>query len=197
MRQIGKIIQLQVQQEALKKGEGPDRSYDAGGILVVPAARLSSDGVTGIFGDREIHDVHHSQHPRSKHRRSSAISFNVSENYDRISRQFQFEQVVGYGGENLIIELVEGVDLAGILGNPEMTLLIGTMRRPQGMMTGIKVAKPCVPFSEYVLNQETKPSAELIKDTLQFLDDGMRGYYCSWEGESLIVEPGYGLFLLG
>ena len=195
MRQIGKIIQLQVQQEALKKGEGPDRYYDVGGILVVPAARLSSDGVTGLLGEREIHDVHHSQHPRSKHRQSSAISFNASQNYDRISHQFEFEKIIGYGGENIVIELVEGFDLAGIIEEPDIAFLVGTKNGLQGMMTGIKVAKPCVPFSEYVLNRDTKPSAELIKDTLQFLDDGMRGYYCSWEGESLVVEPGYGIFL--
>ncbi|MGB3713779.1 MAG: hypothetical protein WA996_05045 [Candidatus Promineifilaceae bacterium] len=190
MRLIGHIRQLQIQQDALKKGEGAERTYDLGALSIVPAARLTSEGVIGLIDTREIHDLHHSWHHRSKHRQSNAISFNFAQNYERMRRRFGSELSMGCGGENILIELVAGVELAPLLENLEVTLVIETEDSLRGNLTGIKVAKPCVPFSEYVLNTDAKPPAGVVKETLQFLDGGMRGYYCAWEGAPLEVRMG-------
>ncbi len=190
MRLIGHIRQIQIQKDALKKGEGPDRYYDLGALSIVPAARLTSEGVIGLIDSREIHDVHHSWHHRSRHRPSSAISFNFAQNYERMVRRFGSELSMGCGGENILIELVDGVELAPLLEEPGVTFVIETKDASRGTLTGIKVAKPCVPFSNYVLNLDAKPPVEVVKETLQFLDGGMRGYYCAWEGEPLEVRTG-------
>ena len=47
MRLIGHVRQLQIQKDALKRGEGAERVYDLDALSIVPAARFSSDGVTG------------------------------------------------------------------------------------------------------------------------------------------------------
>jgi hypothetical protein len=190
MRLIGHIGQLQIQKGALKKGEGAERTYDLGALSTVPAARLTSEGVTGLIDAQEIHDVHHSWHQHSKNRQSNAISFNFTQNYDRMRRRFGSGLSIGCGGENILIDLVAGVDLAPLMDNPEVTLVIETEDSLTGKLTGMKIAKPCVPFSQYMLNMDTKPTAEVVKETLQFLDGGMRGYYCAWEGEPLEVRKG-------
>ena len=190
MRLIGHIRQLQIQKDALKKGAGAERTYDLGALSIVPAARLTTDGVTGLNDAQEMHDIHHSQHKHSRHRPSSAISFNFTQNYERMRRRFGSELLMGCGGENILIDLVAGVDLASLLQNPGVTLVIESEGLQRGSLTGVKVAKPCVPFSEYVLNMDAKPPAGVVKETLQFLDGGMRGYYCAWEGEPLEVRIG-------
>lgn len=190
MRLIGHIGQLQIQNEALKKGEGSERYYDLDALSIVPAVRLSSEGVIGLIDAREIQDIHHSQHKHSRHRPNSAISFNFTQNYERMRRRFGTELSMGCGGENILIDLVDGVKLAPLLEDPEVTLVIETEGSQRGSLTGINVAKPCVPFSKYVLNMDAKPRAEVLKETLQFLDGGMRGYYCAWEGKPLEVRAG-------
>jgi hypothetical protein len=47
------------------------------------------------------------------------------------------------------------------------------------------VARPCRPFTGWALGQQVDP--EVLKDSLQFLDVGMRGYYCVAEGVAEIA----------
>lgn len=195
MRIIGHIRQLQIQQDALKKGVGSERYYDIGALSLVPVARLTTEGVIGLIDGREIYDVHHSRHRRSKQRESNAISFNFTKNYERMRQRFGSDLITGCGGENLLIELVDGVDLDLLLEEPGVPLVIETDDSRSGSLTGIEVANPCVPFSEYALNMDAKPPAEVTRETLQFLDGGMRGYYCAWVGEPLLVAPGDSVFI--
>jgi hypothetical protein len=190
MRLIGHVAQLQIQKDALKRGEGAERYYDTGALSIVPAARLSGEGVIGLVDVQEVLDVHHSRHDQSKHRKSSAISFNFTQNYELLRRRFASELSLGCGGENLLIELIDGINMDPLLEEPGVALVIETGDSSRGSLTGIAVAKPCVPFSEYLLNADDKPPAAIIKETLQFLDGGMRGYYSAWEGDPLVVRAG-------
>ena len=60
------------------------------------------------------------------------------------------------------------------------------------------VATPCIEFSQFAINAQMPPSNELIKETLQFLNDGMRGFYATLpEMEELtVVQAGDILFAL-
>ncbi len=57
MLEIGKVKRLQIQLNALKKGEEPNRYYDTAALRSVPAARLTVDGVTGLEEGHEMMDV--------------------------------------------------------------------------------------------------------------------------------------------
>lgn len=190
MHVIGHIRQLQVQIDALKTGEGSGRRYDTAALRLVTAARLSSEGVVGLQGGRELLDVHHSRHRRSRNKESNAISFNFIPHYEQMRDRFGPNLALGCGGENLLIALNEGLVLEDSLEIAALTLLVETRDSHRGSLTNIKVARPCVPFSEFVLDMDGKPPAEVTKEAIQFLDEGMRGYYCAWEGEPLVVQPG-------
>jgi hypothetical protein len=43
------------------------------------------------------------------------------------------------------------------------------------------VAVPCMPFAKFAL-RDPDASTEVIKSTIQFLDHGLRGYYCVFAG---------------
>jgi hypothetical protein len=49
----------------------------------------------------------------------------------------------------------------------------------------IEVARPCRPFTGWALGRQVE--AEVLKESLQFLDGGMRGYYCVAEGSTEIA----------
>jgi len=44
----------------------------------------------------------------------------------------------------------------------------------------LQVAHPCRPFTGWALGKQVEP--EELKKHLQFLDNGMRGFYCVGEG---------------
>ncbi len=190
MHLIGHIRQLQIQIDALKKGEGPNRIYDTSALQSVPAARLSADGVTGLQDNAELLDVHHRLHQQSKHRQSNAISFNFIQNYDHMRRRFNGAIILGCAGENLLIELIAGVDQETLMADLDATMVIENHEGQQGKLSGFLVARPCVPFTEFVLKMDSKPLASDTKEALQFLDGGMRGYYSGWQGEPIVARLG-------
>jgi hypothetical protein len=185
MCEIGYIEQLQVQLDSLKKGDKPNRYYDPAALRVVPALRLTTKGVIGITEGQELLDVHHADHPYSKNRQTSAISFNLSSHYARMQNRFGPHLETGCAGENILIATDEVVEWTALAGG----LVIQTGDGSQGRLARVKVAHPCLSFSAYALNLEQPPDQKL-KETLQFLDGGTRGFYCDWEGAPLIVRPG-------
>src|SRR5260370_73436 len=48
----------------------------------------------------------------------------------------------------------------------------------------LQVAHPCRPFSGWALDGRVE--SEMLKETLQFLDDGMRGFYCQGVGSGIV-----------
>ena len=66
------VARLQVQRGALKQGTAPDRWYEPGNIVAVPAIRIDADGAVGLTGDGdEVVDVHNARHPRCRDRRGT------------------------------------------------------------------------------------------------------------------------------
>jgi hypothetical protein len=49
----------------------------------------------------------------------------------------------------------------------------------------LQVAHPCRPFTGWALGERVEP--EVLKANLQFLDDGMRGFYCVAEGTGVVA----------
>jgi hypothetical protein len=83
----------------------------------------------------------------------------------------------GCAGENILIETERQITLEDIAG--------GVAIQPAGgnslvWLRVTQVAAPCRPFSGFVTHVT---EAAVVKETLQFLDDGVRGFYCAWRAE--------------
>ena len=182
MRQIGKIKQLQVQRSSLKRGVKPARYYDPSPIQIVEQLLLAPEGVIGVTAEGErILDVHNSTHPESKNDGGvNGISFGLTSHYQAMRAKFGPHLSDGCAGENILLEAQEEVNLEA-LGKR-----VAIQDQVSGMLLYLEqliVAVPCVEFSYFALNGLMPVPAEVLRDTLIFLNDGQRGFYASFAGE--------------
>jgi hypothetical protein len=184
MRTIGTITRLQIQRGSLKRGEKPAREYDPAPLLAVPALNVSPDGALGGTPDGAwIVDVHHRGHPFTKNEDGlHGISLGFTAHYDAMRERFGAKIAVGCAGENIIAtstqrlsyeELANGVAIVAPDGRERVRLKI------------LQVAHPCRPFTGWALGKQVEPQE--FKSHLQFLDNGMRGFYCVGEGAGTIA----------
>ncbi|MCU0491873.1 MAG: MOSC domain-containing protein [Chloroflexaceae bacterium] len=192
MHKLGTITRLHIQTASLKIGQRPYVYYDPANILAVPALRLTPAGVVGLVDGREIVDVHNANHPQSKKREENGISFNFSGHYRKMSERFGSHLAPGCAGENILIANESVFDATAFTDG----LLIETAEGHMVRLTAIEPATPCAPFSEYALCMEMKPPAALLRETLQFLDGGTRGFYTTLQGEPATVRVGDSVFLM-
>ena len=183
MRTIGTITRLQVQRGSLKTGDKPMRRYDPAPLLAVPTLNVTPDGALGGRPDGEwIVDVHHRAHPFTKNEDGlHGISLGFTTHYDAMREHFGDRIEVGCAGENIIAsahqrftydELADGVAILAPDGKERVRLRI------------LQVAHPCRPFTGWALGKTVEP--EELKKHLQFLDNGMRGFYCVGEGTGTV-----------
>lgn len=181
MRQIGQIKQVQIQRESLKQGEKPHRYYDPAPILVVERLVLTPGGVLGVTaGGEQLIDVHHARHPTSRHRGVNGISLGFTSHYRAMRARFGPHLVDGCAGENILVETDEEFQEA-TLGE---RIIIQTRDDAQRIaLEQVQVAAPCVEFSHFALNEMMRMPAEIVRETLIFLNAGRRGFYASFTGE--------------
>lgn len=179
MRAIGTITRLQIQRGSLKRGEKPTRVYDPSPLLSVPALNVTPDGALGGTSDGAwVVDVHHRGHPETKNEDGlHGISLGFTSHYHAMREHFGGRLEVGCAGENIIAtadrrfgfdDLAGGVAIVSPDGEERVRLKV------------LQVAHPCRPFTGWALGKQVEP--EELKKHLQFLDDGMRGFYCVGEG---------------
>ncbi|HKA59143.1 MAG TPA: hypothetical protein VKD28_11070 [Gemmatimonadales bacterium] len=178
MRPIGTITRLQIQRGSLKTGAKPTRRYDPSPLLSVPQLSVTPDGALGARDGEWIVDVHHRAHPFTKNEDGlHGISLGFTSHYDAMRERFGARIDVGCAGENIIAtaskrlayeELTEGVVILSPEGTERVRLRV------------LQVAHPCRPFTGWALGMTVEP--EELKTHLQFLDNGMRGFYCQGEG---------------
>jgi hypothetical protein len=185
MQTIGTVTRLQIQRGSLKRGEKPTRVYDPTPLLSVPALNLSPDGALGRSPDEGgtwIVDVHHRAHPHTKNEDGlHGISLGFTSHYAAMRQHFGAQLEVGCAGENIIAttdrrfsyeELAGGVAILAPDGSERVRLRV------------LEVAHPCRPFTGWALGKQVEP--EELKKHLQFLDGGMRGFYCVGEGTGTV-----------
>src|SRR6266480_192875 len=181
MRTIGTITRLQIQRGSLKRGEKPTRVYDPTPLVSVPALSVTPEGALGASpdgADAWIVDVHHRAHPHTKNEDGlHGISLGFTAHYDAMRKHFGGKLELGCAGENIIAtsdrrfgydELAGGVAILAPDGSERVRLKV------------LQVAHPCRPFTGWALGKQVEP--EELKRHLQFLDGGMRGFYCVGEG---------------
>jgi hypothetical protein len=191
MQEIGKIIRLQIQVDSLKSGQRPLPTYSPANIRSVDTLRLTPQGAWGGLADgTTLLDAHHEDHHAHKYRGDNGLSLNFTSHYGRIQKRFGERLTPGCAGENILVETADSFSLDQ-LGNE---VVIETAAGPVTLHQ-ISVALPCEPFSRYCLNQGERPAAADMKATLQFLDQGTRGFYLILAGETAEIHVGDTLFI--
>lgn len=184
MRMIGTVARLQIQRGSLKSGEKPTRRYDPAPLLSVPKLNVTPAGALGAIEDGAwVVDVHHRAHPHTKNEDGlHGISLGFTSHYDAMREHFGNRVEMGCAGENIIAradrrftyeELADGVAILAPDGTQRVRLRI------------LEVAHPCRPFTGWALGKTVEP--EELKKHLQFLDSGMRGFYCVGEGVGTVA----------
>lgn len=190
MQLIGRIKLVQIQRSSLKAGQRPKRYYDPAPLLEVARLRLTPTGVVGVTADRhELIDVHNTAHPETKNQRGlNDISFGFTSHYAAMRAEFGPHLTEGIAGENILIESNHVFTLDNL--GAELTIECADGRLVQ--LTDLLVAAPCVEFSRFAQISDRPLAAEELRTTLQFLNDGMRGFYARLANEQRgpIVQPG-------
>jgi hypothetical protein len=193
MRLIGTVTRLQIQESSLKVGENP-RRYDPSPLRPIPALEVSTAGVVALDEDGScLIDIHNQQHPASKNVRGvNGLSFGFTTHYAKMRERFGPHLTNGIAGENILIqtdrtfgaeELAGGVLIEGIFG-----------RRLE--LSSIVVAAPCVEFTRYAMRiSDIAQPDKSVTEGLQFLHNGMRGFYAGLEGGPGTIRLGDRVFL--
>lgn len=181
MRHIGSIKQVQIQRSALKLGQKPWRYYNPAPLLIVEKLLLTPRGVIGLTeASEQLVDVHNADHPTSRYAEVNGISLGFTSHYQQMREKFGVHITDGCAGENILIEATETFQLAD-LGE---RLAIQSQESGQWVyVERLRVAAPCVEFSNFALNDVMPAHAALLRETLQFLDQGRRGFYATYVSE--------------
>ncbi len=183
MRTIGTVTRLQIQRSSLKTGEKPDRIYDPAPLLAVPRLSVTPDGVLGASADGGwMVDVHHRTHPATKNEDGlHGVSLGFTSHYAAMRERFGERIVVGCAGENVIVatdRMFTYDDLAGGVA------IVASDDSERVRLKVLQVSHPCRPFTGWALGGRVE--SEVLKESLQFLDGGTRGFYCQAEGSGTV-----------
>jgi MOSC domain-containing protein len=180
MRPLGPIVRLQIQRSSLKTGEKPTRTYDPAPLLAVPRLAVSPDGVLGAAdGGAWLVDVHHRAHPATKNSDGlHGVSVGFTAHYGAMRERFGDRLTVGCAGENLIADTAGRLQLDDVARGLAIVAPDGTERV---RLRVLEVAHPCRPFTGWALGGGMV-DAHVLKAHLQFLEEGMRGFYCNADG---------------
>ncbi len=169
---LGKVVRLQIQRSSLKVGEKPNRWYDTAPLWPVPELTLTSGGALAQLPNGEsTPDVHHAAHPQSKNNQGkNGISIGFTAHYAAMQERFGAQVAEGCAGENILVATEKKVTSEMLSAGLAIQTTTGL-----AWLQEVSVAAPCKTFSKY-LSGSSEP--EIIKQTLQFLDNGTRGFYC-------------------
>ena len=184
MHVIGILTRLQIQRSTLKTGEKPDRRYDPSPILAVERLWLSPDGVLGLGSDGSwLVDVHHRAHPRTKNEDGQhGVSVGFTTHYAAMRGRFGERLTIGCAGENLIADTDRTFSFDDLRGG---LAVVDHDGRELVRLKVLEVGHPCRPFAGWAVGGLVE--TDMLKAHLQFLDDGMRGFYCTAEGTGVIA----------
>jgi hypothetical protein len=180
MREIGQISLIQVQRSALVVEDRAKSYYDPTPLVVVEYLLLSPQGAIGVAADgRQVMDIHHEYHPNShNHKGINGVSIGFTSHYRAMRSKLGEHLVDGIAGENIVVESATPHSLADL--GERLAIQIQQTGR-YIYLSGLQVATPCVEFSLFAANHGMPLPAAQLKETLQFLDGGTRGFYARME----------------
>ncbi|HXQ27870.1 MAG TPA: hypothetical protein VN848_01265 [Gemmatimonadales bacterium] len=184
MRVLGPIVRLQIQRWPLKTGTRGDRVYNPAPILAVDRLAVAPDGVFGLDPAQGwIVDVHHRAHPDTRNADGRhALSLGFTGHYAAIEEHFSRSVPLGCAGENIIVDAAGRFMLEDLAPGVAVLAPDGTERLRLEVPA---VAHPCRPFTGWLSGGISE--AEVLKEKLQFLDDGMRGFRLAGEAAGFVA----------
>lgn len=184
MRDLGRITRLQIQRSTLKTGEKPTRVYDPTPLLAVDRLALGPDGALGQGPDGSwLVDVHHRAHPLTKNEDGAhGVSLGFTSHYALMQDRFGGRITIGCAGENVIVEADRRITLEDL--ERGVVLLAGDGRELVRLEV-LQIAEPCRPFTGWALGGVVE--SRVLKEALQFLEGGTRGYYCRGVGSGIVA----------
>jgi len=177
MQTIGRVVRVQAQREPLKigkvEGDNDYRTYRTEPILTMARLQLTPEGVIGIKESGEtMIDAHNLNHPQTRYSGNNFISFGFTHHYVMMRDRFGAHLEDGVAGENIIIE---AEDKTGVFVPPPRIGIQSTTTGEILILDEVIVAPPCAPFTYFCA--QARIGGKDMKEALQFLDHGTRGYY--------------------
>jgi hypothetical protein len=182
IRSLGKVKLVQLQPNGLIIETPSGYFYDASRRVEVDQVVINAKGIEATLPTGEhVLDIHHLDHPDKAYDDDDLVCIGFTSHYDAMRKRFGAHMVNGIAGENIIIAYDQEVWEADIgqqliIENAETGQQIG--------LDFVCFAAPCDEFSHFAAQSQAArlPAAEL-KATLQFLNNGRRGFL-------LVLKPG-------
>ncbi|MEM7273027.1 MAG: hypothetical protein AAF547_08120 [Actinomycetota bacterium] len=184
---LGTVVKCQISARGLIQ----EKRYVAADIVDADELHLGPDGVVGWCAGRAVLNHHHRLNPRmttwKPHR---LLSVGFTGHYAAMAERFG-EARLGSAAENVIVDCDRIVPLDEVAPGLQVRCADGAVID----LTGATVAKPCVPFTKFLLGDQDAPD-ETVAPNRAFLGDGMRGYVMGLadQTEPAVIRPGDELF---
>jgi hypothetical protein len=198
IRKLGQVKITQVQPTGLKYETPDGKSYDPGRNVLVSRLKLDQRGVEGETADgQRLLDIHHADHPETHNRGDNAISIGFTSNYQVMRARFGDHMLDGTAGENIILDCEQQIWL------PDLGKKVEFHNPSTGKIASldvVKIAAPCDEFSHFAAeSQGQRLGAAELKDILQFLGNGRRGFLLTLDaGQEIgLVMPGDIAYAIG
>lgn len=189
-QRLGEVVKCQIHTDRMVL----DGVYRHELIHEVETLWLSPDGVIGATGDQSIVHAHHRLHPTrtigttEKHRTflpHRLLSFGFTSHYDAMAEHFGAAPL-GCAAEDIVVAYDAIVSLDQVAAGVQI-------RRGDRVidLNEVAVAKPCVPFTKYLLGDQLTPE-DKVAPYRSFLDDGMRGFIVGLANQTEPVDIAIG-----
>lgn len=190
MRKLGTVKLVQIQPSGLIVRTEDGEVYDPSCRVEVDCLLITQLGIEAVINGEHVLDIHHIDHPDKAYDNKDLVSIGFTSHYEAMRKRFGKHMVNGAAGENIIIEYDHEVWMED-LGKHIFIEKSKTGKRAS--FDVVRFAAPCDEFSHFVADSQHKRLlADELKSTLQFLNNGRRGFLLVLsEGlESATIEPG-------
>lgn len=174
-RELGRVKLVQLQPSGLIIETPSGYFYDASRRLEVECLYITPLGIEAITaeGDRVL-DIHHISHPDEAYDNNDLVSIGFTSHYAAMRARFGEHMTDGIADENIIIEYEEEV-WSEDLG--ERIVIENQDTGHRALLDLISFASPRQEFSLFAArSQHEQLPAGKLKETLQFLGNGRRGF---------------------
>lgn len=197
LRKLGTVKLVQVQPSGLIIETPSGELYDASRRVEVEKLNITPLGIEATTANGEhVLDIHHINHPDKAYDDDDLISIGFTSHYEAMRNRFGEHLEDGTAGENIIIECEQEVWLDDL---GQQIVIENTETGHRTQLDVLRFAAPCDEFSHFVANSQhvRLPAAEL-KTTLQFLNNGRRGFLLilSEGQEAATVQVGDSVFVI-
>lgn len=181
---LGPVVRTQIHTDRMVD----DGRYHHDLIVEADELWLGPDGVIGQVDGRSVLHGHHRLHPNKTraenpkgYRPNRLLSFGFTGHYTLMADRFGAAPV-GCAAEDVIVEHAGQVTLDMLSGGLEV-------RRGERSIAfeGVAVAKPCVPFTKYLLDDQDADD-DTVAPNRAFLEAGMRGFIVGLANHTDLVD---------